>query len=488
MTEIKLTDNFIKNIETVKNEIIVCPVCGKKTFLRIQKGDYLHEYPIRINCMNCRALLKGIYYSHHLVFNNELIMFNANVEECNPRPINVSGVFNSKDDVTVDADYIAEVSGEIPCNYVTIYKKGIPDSPSLNAADYIEDIINWRERLSRFSFDLIEWIRTKSVVFQLLDEGSDDYLPFALDNKLGNYEYKCDSHLKSFHCLQEIVLEQSKHLFVDQSQKDIIRDIIYELSKIDKEKLHDFCTELGGIEELISSYRKVISVFNNFIGIYSGVLPAETYSRFKNKTNAPSCIATCSFSDLKTFYQDSYEAIASILFFPVCLDNITVRGNFDKYDPTYNNTRHGAGVRSFEEYSLLDHGTRVNKLDTSEYYQKEIDFPADRILRNGIGHNNVEYDGITQTITAHDRTTCVTLSLMEMAIYCIKIAKSAVLLSEIILFLLREEHRRKGITTLVHPFLYDGLEPNMRCPCGSNKKYKRCCKRSFDSLQLSHPK
>ena len=45
----------------VVSKIAVCPICGKRTYLRIEDGSYLNEYPIRVNCINCKALLKGVY-------------------------------------------------------------------------------------------------------------------------------------------------------------------------------------------------------------------------------------------------------------------------------------------------------------------------------------------------------------------------------------------------------------------------------------------
>ena len=35
-------------------------------------------------------------------------------------------------------------------------------------------------------------------------------------------------------------------------------------------------------------------------------------------------VSTCTFDDIKSFYQDTYEALASLLFIPVCLDNIDI--------------------------------------------------------------------------------------------------------------------------------------------------------------------
>lgn len=59
--------------------------------------------------------------------------------------------------------------------------------------------------------------------------------------------------------------------------------------------------------------------------VYPNILPAETYLRYKEKAKPDVGIATCSFSDIKTFYQDAYEAILSLIFIPVCLDNILIR-------------------------------------------------------------------------------------------------------------------------------------------------------------------
>ena len=225
------------------------------------------------------------------------------------------------------------------------------------------------------------------------------------------------------------------------------------------------------------------------MNIYPNVLPAETYMSFKNKDNDNKCIATCSLSDIKTFYQDAYESLLSLLYIPVCLDNIVIRSDFQQFDSRYDDVNHGRGTRNINDYLKLDNGTRINKLDTSEYFQGVIAIPANRSLRNGIGHNNINYDGISQIITAYDlkqpgRITS-RLTLMEMAIDCIGLTRSAVIISEIILFMMRDEFRLDNISTLIHPHLYKKAEPNMKCPCGSNLKYKKCCRNAYNSLECS---
>ena len=250
--------------------------------------------------------------------------------------------------------------------------------------------------------------------------------------------------------------------------------------------LHEFCADTGGTTELLFLYRKAISVFSSFMDIYENVLPAETYLYIKNTENTPTAISTCSFSDIKTFYQDAYEALGNLLFLPVCLDNIVLRKNHNSFEKAYKSVKCYSCARDLSWFRTLNNGTRINRYNNKEVFQQLINLPANRLLRNGIGHNNVKYDGVTQIITAYDQKepekVTVEMSLMDMAIDCIGMAKAAVILSEMILFLLREEFRRENITTIIHPRFYKNREPNAKCPCGSFINFKKCCKNDIDSL------
>ena len=470
------------------NKIIVCPVCGKRTHLRIQDSAYLNEYPIRVNCINCRALLKGTYMMNVAEPRGRLIMSNAVIEECDADTSAGMGRQGEIKDIIVrNADYIAEISGELPCKKVNYHKGTVPVSPFLSVADNIDSLENRTERLKHFNSNMVEWGKARSIAFQLLDEGSLDYIANAVHNKMGQYAYECDHYLKSLHCLQEIVLEETKYLFVNPGQDECIYQIIQQLSQYDKDELHNICGRFGGKEELVRSYRKAIGVFSAFMDIYPNVLPAETFMHFKTKSNANSCISTCSFSDIKTFYQDAYESLLSLIYIPVCLDNNVLRGGIDNFHSDYSDAYHGRGIKNYKDYRKVDNGYKLMKLNTSEPYQKIADLPANKDLRNGIGHNNISFDGISQVITAfklNSLSTSVQINLMDMAVDCIGLARSSVIFAEIILFMLREEFRREGVTTLIHPRYYKGTQPNSKCPCGSGRKYKKCCRNAYESLKI----
>lgn len=56
----------------------------------------------------------------------------------------------------------------------------------------------------------------------------------------------------------------------------------------------------------------------------------------------------------------------------------------------------------YNRYLVLDNGMKLSKIKNSEPLQRMVGVPANRFLRNGIGHNNIKYDGITQMIKVFD--------------------------------------------------------------------------------------
>ena len=208
---------------------------------------------------------------------------------------------------------------------------------------------------------------------------------------------------------------------------------------------------------------------------------------YKDKKTTNLGISTCSLADIKTFYQDAYESLLFLLVVPLCLDNITLRKDFQIFDKSYEDIW-CKGSRDLAWYLTLENGKRINKINTDETFQRIIALPANRMLRNGIGHNNISYDGITQILKVYDHKRVnkvrIERSLLDMAVDCIGMAKSAVIVSEMILYLLREEFREEGTKTIIHPRYYNEIGPNEKCPCGSGKKYKKCCKSEVDAIRL----
>lgn len=463
-------------------KVAVCPICEKRTYLRIQDGGYLKEYPIRFNCMNCRALIKGTY-NISLPGQTGLILINAKIEECD--------VDESAETIR-NADYVVEISGELPCAMVKEFDgKLITSSPFLNAVNKV-DMMERKNRLSAFVKNMDEWKAWRSIAFQLLSEGSFEYVPDALRNMMGEYSYDCDNYLKAFHCLQEVFRSEIRYLFYSESEDSSISKLIADLAMVDREQLHQFVSKKGGPDTLVSDYRKVVEMSLAFMNIYPNILPAETYMRFKSQDSSLG-IATCSFEDLKSFYQDAYESLLSLIYIPVCIDNILLRENYSCFDSMTSDFVNDPGFRGprgtdYEKYISLDNGKKMELINESAPIQNHLNLPVDKDLRNSIGHNNFKFDGLTQTITIFDyrRNNEVKkqMSLMKVALDCLGLAKSSVIFGEILLFVLRQELRSKNLHSAIHPRFYVNVGRNDKCPCGSGVKYKDCCRQDISEMKL----
>lgn len=165
-------------------------------------------------------------------------------------------------------------------------------------------------------------------------------------------------------------------------------------------------------------------------------------------------IATCSFEELKSFYQDAYESLLSLLYIPVCVDNILERGSYTCFDSSITSFVNDPGFRGvrgtdYAKYVGMDNGKKADLINISEPVQKALKIPVNKDIRNGIGHNNYKYDGLTQTITTFDyrRRNRIKsqISLMDVALDCLGLARATVIFGEVILFILRQELRDENI-------------------------------------------
>lgn len=479
----------------VINKIIVCPVCGKRTLVRIENGGYLASYPIRVNCLNCKTLMKGEFNMRESQ-NKGFHMLNARIEEPEAES-SVDGV------AVTNADYIAEVSGELPCACVKENGGSLPLPPFMKAVNTEKgkaSMVSYIERLKLFSPQLEKWKKHEQIAFQLLDDGSLEYIGKALDDHLGKYSYICDNTIKKLECLQTVVLNDTQYLFFDGEQDKLVKSIINNLSEFDNHEILDFIKMIGGIKQLIADYRKIIEVFSEFMNIYSYLLPAEFFMKYSDDNSSEYAISTCSFTDIKSFYQDAYETCLSMMYLPVCLDNRKERNDFIVFSSKYSKTRPWTDKRQklnddLAKYKSLDNGMKLTLINNGEDFQNLVNIKADGQLRNGIGHNNYVYDGITQEIITFDKKkpdkTTSNNKLISIAIECIGLVKSSVAISEMIMFLLRAAYRQENDTTIMDLHFYKNANRKAKCPCGSGIIYKNCCEKEVNNIlkmyHFTHP-
>ena len=242
-------------------------------------------------------------------------------------------------------------------------------------------------------------------------------------------------------------------------------------------KLIDFFASHDGyhLDEMQSMIYKLM---DKFINIYQALIPALSLQYCKeDSVNFESEGSTTStFDTIKEFYLDVYEALGNLLVIPVALNNLKYRGNFDELSSV-----EGSKARSLTDFIGLTKANRYHYCLEDEIYTGFLEVCVNAKLRNAIGHNDVEYDTVSQSITYIPSPRDRTKKKME---YLLIFENEAVHMFQGLLVISEYLYKLRQIS-----LMFEGKKPisldmgsrknkkigrNALCPCGSGKKYKYC--------------
>lgn len=166
------------------------------------------------------------------------------------------------------------------------------------------------------------------------------------------------------------------------------------------------------------------------------------------------------------------------MILPIALNNIKYRGNFKSVQPIKEQ------IKNLDDFIVATKGTRYHYCNSAEVYVDKLNLQVNSKLRNAIGHNDVEYNTITQKITylpdPKDRSKQLTKYLLEFENESIHLIQAIIVISEYLYRLREIELIVKGHTP-INPYEtnegHKKLGRNDPCSCGSGKKHKKCCLR-----------
>ena len=289
-----------------------------------------------------------------------------------------------------------------------------------------------------------------------------------------------------FHCRDESEVLRVVHMievhgFYSALKKDILDNLSFSagIMKLDSAQLKSLVAFLNSHDgyHLDELQNLIYKAYDDFVKIYQRLIPALAIQYCKeNAFNFEvEGSTTSSFDSVKQFYLNVYEALGNLLVIPVALNNIQYRTDVNSMNPLEKN------VSSLEDFIKLTKASRYHFCLNTEVYTDFLDVVVNAKLRNAIGHNDVEYDAVSQVITyipnPKDRTIKKTEYLLEFENEAMHMFQALLGVSEY-LYRLRELS-----------LMYDGKIPlmvqeranwpkkigrNDPCPCGSGKKYKFC--------------
>lgn len=212
------------------------------------------------------------------------------------------------------------------------------------------------------------------------------------------------------------------------------------------------------------------------MSVYQSLIPAFALQFYTDKFDlSVEGSTTSTFDTVKQFYLDVYEGLGNLLIIPIALDNIKIRNDFEKMAPVEKN------ISSIDEFVATTKATRFHYISSNEPHVVLADIILNAKLRNAIGHNDVEYDTVTQCITyipnPKDRSKRNQEYLLQFENEALRMFQGVLVISEYIYRLRQLTLMEKGITPIrpnVPIVKSKKIGRNEPCPCGSGKKFKHC--------------
>lgn len=447
----------------VYNTFVKCEVCNSITRIRLQVG-WLEQHPIVVSCGKCGISLAG---KVHINQNNPGLSFVFD----NAKSLDFEGV----------PDYAVECSGEFPT-------RKLCDNQTLENL-YITPFLRFQQR-TKSDDDYQKF--TKSVhVFKQTIKNWHSYKRILELEHIGNKEYIVQEVKKIFpekmvSCRNELEIMRAVRMIEIHGFSFPLRPEIIEMPevgsnifKLNYEKIKELICYLNNHDgfSLKALQAQIYKIYDGFITVFPYLIPAFSM-QFIDSSQIDMEIegtTTSSYSDVKQFYLDVYETLGNLLIIPVALDNINYRNNINAFKE--NNFK----VASLDDFINLTKAKRFHFYNNSEIYVRTLDAKYNQKLRNAIGHNDVEYDAVSQKITyipdSKNRTKKLTEYLLEFEFEAIKMFQAVLIVSEYLYRLREMELIDQGVIPLKMdrlPIRNRKIGRNEKCPCGSGLKYKNC--------------
>lgn len=381
----------------VFNTFIKCQVCGSITRIRLQVG-WQKEHPIVVACGKCGTSLSG------------------NVEIGQDEP-GLKFSFDNADEVLdEEADYLVECSGEFP----TVKQGSAEELEGLVITPFIrymscmksdDSYEQFCKAVSQLNATKRKWKEYHRIIN--LFEKNSEYLVQEIQKEFSGQYFQCRDESEILRAVHMIEV----HGLYSSLKKDILDNIsfcagILKLDSVQAKSLIDFLNSHDGFH-LDELQELIYKLYDEYMTVYQRLIPALAIQYCKDNSFdfEYEGSTTSSFDSVKQFYLDVYEALGNLLIIPVALNNIKYRADVNSMNPIEKN------VSSLEDFIKLTKATRFHYCINTEVYTDFLDVVVNAKLRNAIGHNDVEYDAVSQLITyipnPKDRTKKKTEYLLE---------------------------------------------------------------------------
>lgn len=448
----------------VNNVFVQCNACKMRINLRAQIGFF--DIPFHVHCPKCHSTICGKVF----VKDNSINVENADVIQC--------------DD---DEFYSVELSAEFPTRKA-VHKKmaDIELSPYMRNQVFYgsnEKALKLTQETVYFANFVTSELSEMKQNFELFWNNQDKILFARIKDMIKQHPHipfsEVNNNFDAIVALHQLLLTTTGISII------IGRDSLGEYTEIGKSiigskkhftQISDFV--INGKIDFNSIETKGFKLIELFAKVYEQLIPVIALKNgdcLENVDKKQYGIMTANFDELTDFYAKSYEWIFDNLKIILGLNNIFVRNDSSKC----------VNGKTYQDFIKESNGNKIKNgyIDEKELFSRPISSLNNRV-RNAIQHFDSDIDYATQLITFKDRNKSVDLYLIDFADLCIENFRIMFYVLELVYNLRKLDFIQKGIAPSFvanrikideQQYKKKKIGRNEPCPCGSGKKYKRCC-------------
>lgn len=417
----------------IKSTIVKCNFCNEKILLRFQIGYF--NIPFDFSCPNCDVSIHGI----KKINKNNLIISNAKEisEEIN----------NARFYGNFSTEFLNKKVSKFNC-LEDIINNGT--SPFMNTTMMFEDYKkcqNIMEKMGKFLRFKESFLNKINPLHELFFNKKIDLIEKPLLEFSENYIIK--NELDAEIALHQLITMGMNHIMPSNTLKEYT-DIANKLM-LGKEineiiNFFEFVETKINIKELSE---KIIQIYDRWINDfekYMAVIILSIANKADQIDKEKYGISTTNFKDMRTFYADSYELILEMITFPVGLNNIIKRRNYDCFP-------NDLKINNFKAFFNSTKYQRIEALKTDEEFSKYLNINNN--VRNSIAHFDYKINNETQLITFYDKykssEKIIEMYLFDFALLCYENIKFIVYLNELFYNIKKISYIKNGLRPNINP-------------------------------------
>ena len=417
----------------IKSTIVKCNFCNEKILLRFQIGYF--NIPFDFSCPNCDVSIHGI----KKINKNNLIISNAKEisEEIN----------NARFYGNFSTEFLNKKVSKFNC-LEDIINNGT--SPFMNTTMMFEDYKkcqNIMEKMGKFLRFKESFLNKINPLHELFFNKKIDLIEKPLLEFSENYIIK--NGLDAEIALHQLITMGMNHIMPSNTLKEYT-DIANKLM-LGKEineiiNFFEFVETKINIKELLEKTIQIYYRWINDFEKYMAVIILSIANKADQIDKEKYGISTTNFKDMRTFYADSYELILEMITFPVGLNNIIKRRNYDCFP-------NDLKINNFKAFFDSTKYQRIEALKTDEEFSKYLNINNN--VRNSIAHFDYKINNETQLITFYDKykssEKIIEMYLFDFALLCYENIKFIVYLNELFYNIKKISYIKNGLRPNINP-------------------------------------